>query len=169
MGALFRRLRAIEKAMGLSPSIDESDAELSPSVPSSPASGSRSAFGSASGSARRKRTDASSASSSATLDPSLSVSSPPEAGAARRKPRDVPRATKADSARPGCGDAKLAAFLSTELKPDLARVPGLGDVGVGLLKNAGITNAFQLVGKFLSFRTEVRVHGGAATCAQSVA
>jgi hypothetical protein len=45
--------------------------------------------------------------------------------------------------------------LAAELEDRLEQVPGLGAVGIGHLKAAGIQTPHQLIGKFLSFKTKV--------------
>ncbi len=40
-------------------------------------------------------------------------------------------------------------FLTSQVNPDLKSVPGIGPAGEKLLVDAGITNTYQLIGKFL--------------------
>ena len=48
----------------------------------------------------------------------------------------------------------LVAFLRAPIHLDLKSVPGVGKVGKRQLINHGVTNTFNLIGKFLSLRAD---------------
>ena len=51
-------------------------------------------------------------------------------------------------------DEKLAEFLTNDLGEDLTCVPGVGPKTVQLLNDDGIETSFQLLAKFMSFRSK---------------
>ena len=51
-------------------------------------------------------------------------------------------------------DATLVEFLYNDIKADLECVPGIGPANKKALQQSGIQNAYQLVGKFLSLKTD---------------
>ena len=51
-------------------------------------------------------------------------------------------------------DNALAEFLENHIDNDLESVPGIGPGAVGLLKDAGITCTYQLIGQYLFLCTK---------------
>ena len=48
---------------------------------------------------------------------------------------------------------KLASWLQDKITGDLQDVPGIGPANKTLLEEAGVTNTFQLIGKYLTFKS----------------
>ena len=48
----------------------------------------------------------------------------------------------------------LEAFLRAPITGNLVEVPGIGAVGVDKLSHHGVSSTFQLLAKFLSFKSE---------------
>jgi hypothetical protein len=50
------------------------------------------------------------------------------------------------------GSDKLSDFLRAQITGDLQEVPGIGPANEKLLKDAGIQNTYQLIGKYLEMK-----------------
>ena len=48
---------------------------------------------------------------------------------------------------------KLASWLQDKITGDLQDVPGIGPASKTLLEEAGVTNTFQLIGQYLTFKS----------------
>ena len=60
-----------------------------------------------------------------------------------------------DPAKSGASNDKVAAFVSADVEESLDQVPGIGPVAKGKLRENGVETTYQLLGKFLTFKSEV--------------
>jgi hypothetical protein len=67
----------------------------------------------------------------------------------------VCRTSAYDPAKSQVSADALAAFIASDIEGPLTQVPGLGRSAVDKLVDVGITNTFQLLGKFLMLKVEV--------------
>ena len=58
-------------------------------------------------------------------------------------------------------DDTIASFITSELEVSVTSVPGIGPGNAEKLRGVGISSTYQLLGKFLSFKGEVRPLSGA--------